>query len=280
MNLALHAARTAETSVHPTAIVSSKARLGAGVRIGPYSTVGDDVVLHDGVELVSHVVVAGRTEIGADTQIYPFASVGHRPQDRKYHGELSRLVIGERCVIRENATVNPGTEGGGMETRIGDDCLLMASTHVAHDVRLGNNVILANYVGIAGHCVIGDNVTFGGTCVVHQFVRVGSHAFIGAQSMVDADVIPYGMAVGNRAVLSGLNLVGLKRRGFDREAIHILRAAYRMIFSSEGTLRERVEDAAQMFANDKLVQDVVEFVSASNGRALCMPRNGHHEEQA
>jgi len=280
MTLAVPAARTSETFVHPTAIVSPKAHLGAGVKVGPYSIVGDDVSLGDGVELVSHVVVAGRTEIGAETRIFPFASIGHIPQDRKYHGEPSRLVIGERCVIRENATVNPGTEGGGMETRIGDDCLLMASTHVAHDAKLGNNVILANYVGIAGHCVIGDNVTFGGTCVVHQFVRVGSHAFIGAQSMVDADVIPYGMALGNRAVLGGLNLVGLKRRGFDREAIHSLRAAYRMIFSSEGTLRERVDDAAQMFSKDKLVQDVVEFISASNGRALCLPRNGHHEEQA
>jgi UDP-N-acetylglucosamine acyltransferase len=280
MNLAVPAAQPAATAVHPTAIVGPKARLGAGVRIGPYCMVGDDVVLGDGVELVSHVVVAGRTEIGAETRIFPFASIGHRPQDLKYHGEPSRLVIGERCVIRENATVNPGTEGGGMETRIGNDCLLMASTHVAHDCTLGNNVILANYVGVAGHCTIGDFVTFGGTCVVHQFVRIGSHAFIGAQSMVDADVIPYGMAVGNRAVLAGLNLIGLKRRGFDREAIHSLRAAYRMIFSSEGTLRERVDDAAQMFSGEKLVQDVVAFVSASNGRALCMPRNGHHEEQA
>jgi UDP-N-acetylglucosamine acyltransferase len=277
--LAVPAQRSETASIHPTAVVSAKARIGAGVKIGPYCIVEDDVVLHDGVELISHVVVAGRTEIGAKTQIFPFASVGHRPQDLKYHGEASRLVIGERCVIRENVTINPGTEGGGMETVIGNDCLLMASSHVAHDCRLGNNVILANYVGVAGHCSIGDFVIFGGVCVVHQFVRVGSHAFIGAQSMIDADVIPYGMAVGNRAVLAGLNLVGLKRRGFDRESIHSLRAAYRMIFSSEGTLRERVDDAAGMFKQEKLVQDVVDFISTSSGRPLCMPRNGHHPEE-
>lgn len=264
--------------VHPTAVVAPGARIGTNVKIGPYSVVGEDVVLHDGVELVSHVVVAGRTEIGAGTRIFPFASIGHQPQDLKYSGEPSRLVIGERCVIRENVTVNPGTRGGTMETRVGDDCLLMASSHVAHDCQVGNHVVLANYVGLAGHSVIGDYVAFGGTCVVHQFVRIGAHAFIGAQSMVDADVIPYGMAVGNRAKLAGLNLVGLKRRKFDREAIHTLRAAYRMIFSTEGALRERVDDAATMFRSEPLVQDIVSFISASNDRPLCLPRNGAGEE--
>lgn len=264
--------------VHPTAVVAPGARIGANVRIGPYSVVGEHVVLHDEVELVSHVVVAGRTEIGAGTRIFPFASVGHQPQDLKYEGEPSRLTIGERCVIRENVTINPGTRGGGMETRIGDNCLLMASSHVAHDCRVGNNVVLANYVGLAGHAVIGDFVAFGGMCAVHQFVRIGEHAFIGAQSMVDGDVIPYGMAVGNRARLAGLNLVGLKRRKFDREAIHTLRTAYRMVFSSEGTLRERIEDAATMFKSEPLVQDVVSFIAASTDRPLCLPRNGTSEE--
>jgi UDP-N-acetylglucosamine acyltransferase len=196
----------------------------------------------------------------------------------KYKGENSRLVIGERCVVRESVTINPGTATGRMETKIGDDCLIMANAHVAHDCVLGNNVILANYVGIAGHAVIGDHVTFGGICVVHQYVRIGSHAFIGAQSMVDADVIPYGMALGNRANLAGLNLVGLKRRKFEREAIHRLRAAYRMIFASEGTLRERVDDAAELFRDDPLVQDVVRFISSSSDRPICMPRNGRAED--
>lgn len=261
--------------VHPTAIVGSGARLGAGVKIGPYSIVGDNVVLHDNVELISHVSIDGNTEVGAGSQIYPFASVGHRPQDLKYHGEASRLVIGERCTIRESVTINPGTENGGMLTRIGNDCLIMAGAHVAHDAILGNNVIMANYTGIAGHCQIGDNVIFGGNCVVHQFTRVGAHAFVGAASMVDGDIIPYGMAVGNRAALTGLNLVGLKRRKFDREAIHRLRAAYRQIFASEGTLRERVEDAAELFKDDALVQDVVAFISAASDRPILLPRNGH-----
>lgn len=264
--------------VHPTAVVSPNARIGEDVRIGPYSVIGDDVVLHDGVELVSHVAIAGRTEIGKGTRIFPFASIGHPPQDLKYHGEPSRLVIGERCTIRENVTVNPGTEGGGMETRIGNDCLLMASAHVAHDCKIGNNVILANYVGIAGHCEIADYVILGGLCGVHQFVRIGAHAFIGAQSGVDGDVIPYGMAVGSPAKLAGLNLVGLRRRKFDREAIHALRAAYRMLFSSEGNLRERVEDTAAMFKSDQLVQDVVDFIGAIPDRRLCLPRNGSAEE--
>lgn len=265
-------------TIHPTAIVGSGAKLGAGVKVGPFSIIGDNVVLHDNVELVSHVTIDGHTEIGAGSRIFPFASVGHEPQDRKYAGEASRLEIGERCIIRENATINPGTAGGGMLTKIGDDCLLMASAHVAHDCILGNNVIMANYVGLAGHVVVGDNVTFGGMAVVHQFTRVGPHAFIGAQSMIDGDVIPYGMALGNRAALAGLNLVGLKRRKFDREAIHRLRAAYRMIFASEGTLRERVEDAAELFKNDALVQDVVKFIGAASDRPILIPRSGHAQE--
>ena len=264
--------------VHPTAIVAPGARLADGVKVGPYCIVGDNVVLHENVELISHASIDGYTEIGASSRVFPFAAIGHQPQDRKYHGEASRVEIGERCDIRESVTINPGTEVGGMVTRIGNDCLIMAGAHVAHDAILGNNVIMANYVGIAGHCRIGDNVTFGGMCVVHQFTRVGAHAFIGAASMVDGDVIPYGMAVGNRARLAGLNLIGLKRRGFDREAIHRLRAAYRLVFSSEGTLRERVDDAAELFKDEPLVQDVVSFIAAASDRPLTLPRNGQAEE--
>ncbi len=264
--------------IHPTAIVADGARLGEGVRIGPYSIVGSNVTLGNNVELVSHAVVEGNTTIGPGTRIFPFASVGHEPQDLKFHGENSRLEIGANCTIRESVTINPGTENGGMVTRIGDDCLIMANAHVAHDAILGNNVIMANYVGIAGHVQVGDNVIFGGTCVIHQFTRIGAHAFIGAQSMVDGDVIPYGMAVGNRATLTGLNLIGLKRRGFEREAIHRLRAAYRQIFASEGTLRERVEDAAEIFSQDALVQDVVRFIADAQDRPILLPRNGHESE--
>ncbi|SFV32411.1 UDP-N-acetylglucosamine acyltransferase [Devosia crocina] len=267
-----------ESTIHPTAIVAPGAQIGAGVKIGPFCMVGENAVLHDGVELISHVVVDGRTAIGADTRIFPFASVGHQPQDLKFHGEESRLEIGARCTIRESVTINPGTEGGGMLTKVGDDCLLMAGSHVAHDAIVGNNVVLANYVGIAGHAVVGDYVRFGGICAVHQKVRIGSHAFIGAHSMVDGDVIPYGMAVGNRARLAGLNLVGLRRASLDREAIHRLRAAYRMIFSSEGTLRERVDDAAVMFKDESLVQDVVAFIASAKDRPLTLPRADSDEE--
>lgn len=265
------------TTIHPTAIVEHGAVLGDDVVIGPFCHVGPHAVLDRGVELVSHVVIAGHTRLGAGTKVYPFASLGSQPQDLKYAGEPSRVVIGERCQIREYVTVHPGTSGGTMETRIGNDCLLMNAAHVAHDCTVGNNVVIAAYVGIAGHCQIGDFVGFGGMCGVHQYVRIGAHAFIGAHSMVDADVIPYGMAVGNRARLAGLNLVGLKRRKFDREAIHTLRAAYRMVFASEGTMVERIEDAARLFPDEKLVQDVVSFLSAEADRPICLPVNGSKE---
>lgn len=267
-----------ETSIHPTAIIADGAKIGAGVTIGPYCIVGEHAVLEDGVSLISHVIIEGRTHVGPGTEIFPFASVGHRPQDLKFSGEPSTVSIGANCTIRENVTINPGTRGGEMQTIVGNECLLMASSHVAHDCRLGNNVIVANYGGIAGHCQVDDFAIIGGSVVLHQFVRVGAHAFIGAQSMVDADIIPYGMALGNRAKLAGLNLVGLKRRKFDRDAIHRLRAAYRMIFSSEGTLRERVEDAAELFRDDALVQDVVAFIGARSDRPLCLPRNGDQGE--
>jgi len=261
------------TIIHPSAIVEEGAKIGAGVKIGPFCIVGSDVELHDNVELVSHVSVAGITAIGEGTKVFPFASIGHQPQDLKYHGEKSKLTIGKNCTIRENATLNPGTQDGGMITSVGDNCLLMAGTHVAHDCRVGNNVIIANLSGLAGHCITGDFVTIGGMVVVHQFVRIGSHSFIGAHSMVDSDIIPYGMAIGNRAKLAGLNLIGLKRRGFDRGDIHTLRAAYRMFFASEGTLSERVEDASSVFSNSSLVNDVAEFIISSE-RSICTPRNG------
>jgi UDP-N-acetylglucosamine acyltransferase len=267
-----------EPNVHPTAIVADGARLGNGVRIGPYSIVGPNVTLGDDVELVSHAVVEGNTTIGRGTRIFPFASVGHQPQDLKFHGENSRLEIGENCTIRESVTINPGTEAGGMLTKIGNNCLVMANAHVAHDAILGDNVVMANYVGIAGHVHVGDNVIFGGTCVIHQFTRIGAHAFIGAQSMVDGDVIPYGMAVGNRATLTGLNLVGLKRRGFDRNQIHRLRAAYRQIFGATGTLRERAAAATEEFRDDPLAQDVLKFLAEAKDRPILQPQDANADE--
>ena len=266
--------RSIHTAIHPTAIVSPRAVLGEDVSIGPYCTVGDGVVLGDGVQLVSHVAIAGRTSIGPRTRIFPFASIGFEPQDLKYHGEPSTLAVGADCTIREHVTISPGTEGGGMETRVGDHCLLMIGVHVGHDCTLGDHVVVSNNTGLAGHCVVGDYVILGGHAGVKQFIQIGAHAFIGGMTRVDNDVIPFGMSIGNPGHLAGLNLVGLKRRNFDRESIHNLRAAYRLIFSNEGTLRERVEDAGKMFDGDPLVSQVIAFIQKPSSGTLMLPQNG------
>jgi len=259
-------------SVHPTAIVEDGARLGAGVRIGPYCVVGPEVELADGVELISHVAVAGRTRIGAGTRVWPFASVGHQPQDLKYAGEPSRLEIGDACMIREHVTLNPGTSGGGMLTRVGNRCLFMMGSHIGHDCQVGNNVILANNATLAGHVEVGDFAFLGGLCAVHQFVRIGTQAMVGGMSGVEKDVIPYGSVIGNRAELGGLNLVGLKRRGFDRETIHAIRAAYRGIFSGEGSLAARATRVAEEFADVPPVRLITDFILADSARSFCTPR--------
>lgn len=258
--------------VHPMSIVEDGAQLGANVVIGPFCHVGPQVQLGDGVELKSHVAVHGRTRVGARTRIFPFASVGHQPQDLKYHGEESSLIIGSDCLIREGVTMNPGTEAGGLETVIGDRCAFLANSHVAHDCRVGDNVILSNNVMLAGHTTIGDFVIMGGGSAVHQFVRIGAHAFIGGLAGVENDVIPYGMALGNRASLAGLNLVGLKRRNFSRDAIHDLRRAYRLLFAAEGTLKERLADVAEEFADHPQVHEILDFIRAGGDRSLCTPR--------
>jgi UDP-N-acetylglucosamine acyltransferase len=262
-----------ETVIHPSAIIESGAKIGNGVRIGPFCMVGADVELGEGSELHSHVVLAGRTSIGPRARIFPFASVGHRPQDLKYAGEPSTLVIGADCTIREGVTMNPGTAGGIMTTAVGDRCLFLANSHVAHDCRVGNDVIFSNGVMLAGHCTIGDFVIVGGGAGVHQFVRIGSHAFIGGMSALENDVIPYGMAIGNRAHLAGLNIIGLRRRGFGREQIHDLRRAYRLLFAQEGTLSERVEDVAMEFAQHPIVHEILDFIRDGKDRALCTPRD-------
>ncbi|WP_439815919.1 acyl-ACP--UDP-N-acetylglucosamine O-acyltransferase [Zavarzinia sp. CC-PAN008] len=260
------------TQIHPTAVVESGARLGENVFVGPFCLVGPNVELADGVRLESHVVVTGFTRIGPRTRIFPFASVGHQPQDLKYAGEESRLEIGADNVIREAVTINPGTRNGGMLTRIGDGCLFMANSHVAHDCLIGNHVILANSVPLAGHITVGDHAFVGGLAAVHQFVRIGAHAMIGGMSGVEQDVIPYGLVIGNRAHLQGLNIVGLKRRGFTHDQIHTLRRAYRSLFAQEGTLAERLADVAQMFADSPQVMDIVAFMQADSQRSVCMPR--------
>ena len=261
------------TFIHPQACVESGAHLGEGVHIGPFCHVGAQVVLGDGVNLVSHVVVAGDTQIGAGTRIFPFASIGHEPQDLKFKGEKSVLRIGAQCTIREGVTMNPGTESGGLITSVGDSCTFLANSHVAHDCRMGSHVILSNNVMLAGHTRIGDYVILVGGAAVHQFVRIGAHAFIGGLAGIENDVIPYGMALGNRAALAGLNLIGLKRRGFSREAIHDLRRAYRLLFAAEGTLKERVEDVAGEFASHPQVHEILDFIRDGGDRSLCVPRD-------
>jgi UDP-N-acetylglucosamine acyltransferase len=265
--------------IHPLSVVSEQARLGEGVSIGPFCMVGPDVQLGDGVELVSHVAVAGHTTIAARTRVYPFASIGHPPQDLKYNGEPSTLSIGVDCVIREGVTLNPGTLGGGMKTIIGDRCALLANSHVGHDSKLGNNTILSNNVMVAGHVSVGDFVVIGGGAGLHQFVRVGDHAFIGGGTGVLTDVIPYGMVRGNPGQLSGLNLVGLRRRNFSREHIHELRRAYRLLFADEGTLKERVEDVAAEFASHPLIHEILDFIRDGGDRALCLPHDAETHER-
>lgn len=258
--------------IHATAVVDSAARIGSGVAIGPYCVVGANVSLGDGVQLKSHVVVDGFTEIGAGTQIFPFCSIGLPPQDLKYRGEASRLEIGRDNVIREYVSMNPGTEGGGMVTRVGDGGLFMIGAHIAHDCNVGNKVIMANNATLAGHVQVGDHAVIGGLAAVHQFVRIGAHAMIGGLSGVEQDVIPFGSVMGERASLSGLNIVGMKRRGFDRDAIHGLRAAFRGLFAEEGNLVERVEEIASRYRDNEAVREIVAFIQADSSRGITRPK--------
>ena len=259
------------SNIHPTAIIEDGAQVGQDVIIGPYCCIGGDVSLGDGTKLESHVAISGITSVGAGTHIFPFASIGHNPQDLKYHGEPSRLEIGSNNVIREHVTMNPGTEGGGLLTKVGDNCLFMMASHVAHDCQVGDSVILVNNATLGGHVEIGDFAIVGGLSAVHQFVRIGRHAMIGGCSGVENDVIPYGSIVGNRAHLSGLNLVGLKRRGFSRDVIHDLRKAYRLLFSQEGTQTERMADVSDLFPNIEPVLEILDFMGAESSRAICQP---------
>jgi len=259
-------------TIHPTAIVDSAAQLGKDVFIGPFCTVGGNVKLGDRVRLISHVVVDGRTTIGDDTIVYPFAALGLRPQDLKYKNEPSALEIGKANQIRENATMHPGTEGGGMVTRVGDNGLFMIGSHVAHDCQIGNNVIMANNATLAGHVTLEDFVIIGGLSAVQQFVRIGAYAIIGGMSGVEKDVIPFGLVKGERAHLSGLNLIGLERRGFNREDIRALRSSYRMLFAQEGTLAERLEETATQYKNQAQVLRIIDFIRAASDRPICQPK--------
>lgn len=258
--------------IHPTAIVDPKAELGEGVAIGPYSIVGPGARLGDRVRLDAHVVVDGLTAIGADTRIFPFAAIGTPPQDLKYKGEASRLVIGARNRIREHVTMHPGTEGGGMITRVGDDGLFMVGVHVAHDCVLGDHVIMANNATLGGHVEIGDFAIIGGLAAVHQFVRIGAHAMIGGMSGVENDVIPFGSVMGERGRLAGLNVIGMKRRGFDKAELHVLRGAYRTLFSDAGVMEERIAAVEAAHGANPAVRAILDFIRAESSRGLIQAR--------
>ena len=266
--------------IDQSARVADGAKIGADVEIGPFCAVGPNVTIGNGARLLSHVNVTGHTSIGARTLVYPFASLGTPPQSVHYKGEASRLLIGADCIIRESVTMNTGTAGGRMETRVGERCMFMAYAHVGHDCIVGNDVIFANGGTLGGHCAVGDFVFMGGYAAVHQFVRIGERAVIGGLSGIVHDVIPFAAANGQRAKLAGLNIVGLKRGGLSRPQIHALRRAYRMLFAGPGTLLETAEKVAAEFSGDENVQRIVQFVREAGKRRLTTPRKDGGEDNA
>jgi UDP-N-acetylglucosamine acyltransferase len=248
--------------------VAPTASIGADVTIGPWCQVGPNVSIADGAHLISHVVVDGHTTIGEAAVLYPFSTVGMAPQDLKYKNEPTRCALGARSQVREHVTVHRGTVTGSGLTRVGDDCLLMAGVHVAHDCDVGNHVVVANNVLMGGHVTVGDNAVIGGGAAIHQFTRIGRAAMIGGMAGVEADVIPFGTVMGNRAHLAGLNVVGLKRRGYDRAQIHAVRAAFRLMFRGDGVFSERLEEARATFGHEVLVAELLAFIDTPSRRGL------------
>ena len=259
------------TTIDPTAHVAAGAQIGQDVSIGPFCIVGPNVVIGDGVRLVAHVHLAGHTTVGARTVISPFASLGGAPQSAKFRGGPTKLVIGADCDIREGVTMNLGTEDGGGLTEVGHHSFFMAYSHVGHDCRVGNHTTFANSATLGGHCEIGDHVFIGGLSAIHQFSRVGAQAMIGGLTGVRGDVIPFGLVFGSSAFLCGLNVVGMKRRGFSHDAIKNVRRAYQQIFFGDGVFADRIEPVAREFADNAAVMDIVTFLRASAHRSLCHP---------
>ena len=258
--------------IHNSSIISKKAKIGTNVKIGPFCSIGDFVQLDDNVELISNVHIEGNTKIGEETKIFPFASIGSSPQDLKYKNEPNSLVIGERNTIREHVTINPGTVGGGGQTTIGDDCLFMISSHIAHDCKVGNNVIIANNVPLGGHVTIEDSVVIGGNSAVQQYTRIGRLAMIGGMTGVLKDVIPFGLSIGNRNYLQGLNLIGLRRKNYENKKIMELSKAYKEIFSSKN-LHENLNKINSEFKDNELVEEVINFIAKDKKKAICAPLN-------
>ena len=261
---------------HHTSIISEKAILGSNVSIGPYCIINENVKIGNNVNLKAHVYIDGNTTIGDNCTFFPYCSIGTSPQDLKYKGEESTLKIGNNNIFREYVTINPGTEGGGLKTVIKDNCLFMINAHVAHDCIIGNNVIMVNNASLAGHVILEDYAIMGALSGAHQFCRIGKHSMIGGLSGVDSDVIPYGTVIGNRAYLSGLNIIGLKRRGFSKDIIQDLRKAYGLLFSSqEGTFSDRVKEVSEEFLDNEPIQEIVQFLKSEKSRSICKPKNAN-----
>ena len=256
--------------IHKTAIIDKNAQISDDVEIGPYSTIGPNVIIHENVKIQSHVNITGFTTVGKDNKIYPFASIGNDPQDMKYNGEKTELVIGDKNTIREYTTINPGTLQGGGVTKVGNNNLIMIGAHIAHDCIIGNNIVIANNAAIAGHAEIQDHVILGGNCGVHQFTRIGKMAMIGGMTGVSRDVIPYGLSTGNRNVLNGVNLVGLRRVKTSNKEIIELSETYKEIFKTEN-LNENLEKLDPNVRANPLVNEVIEFINKDKKRPICTP---------
>jgi len=256
--------------IHKTAIVDPKAKISTNVNIGPYSIIGPNVEIGEDTDINSHVSIAGHTKIGKKNKIYPFSSIGNNPQDLKYNGEKSYLEIGDSNTIREYVSINPGTDGGGGITKIGNNCLFMVSSHVAHDCVIGDNVVAVNNVAIGGHVQIEDNAIIGGNSAIHQYIRIGKFAMIGGICAVIRDVIPYGLVHGNRSVLQGINLIGLRRKNIPNQEIALLSKAYKEIFKSEN-LSENLKNLSEEFKENDLVKEILKFIQKDKKRPICTP---------
>jgi UDP-N-acetylglucosamine acyltransferase len=258
--------------IHNSSIIEKSAKIGKDVKIGPFCYIGPKVQINDGVELVSNIHIEGKTRIGKETKIFPFASIGTAPQDLKYKGENNSLEIGENNTIREYVTINPGTEGGGGKTIIGNNCLFMISSHVAHDCKIGNDVVIANNVPLGGHVIVEDSVVIGGNSAVQQFTRIGRLAMIGGMTGVLKDVIPFGLSFGNRNYLRGVNLIGLKRKKYENKEIMELDSAFKKIFSSRN-LHENLSKINGEYKENNLVKEVINFISKDKKRPICTPNS-------
>jgi len=256
--------------IHKTSIIHKNAKISQTAKIGPYAVIGSGVEIHDEVEIHPHVNIAGNTIIDKRTKVFPFACIGTQPQDLKYKGEKSSLIIGKNNIIREYVTINPGTQDGGMITKIGNNCLFMISSHIAHDCQIGNNVVIANNVPLGGHVIIEDSVIIGGNSAVQQFTRIGRLAMVGGMTGVLKDVIPFGLSFGNRNFLKGINIIGLRRNKYENKTIMELNDAYKKLFSSKN-LHENLSKINGEFKDNKLVKEVTEFISKDKKRPICSP---------